>query len=106
MFRTYLYVFGSSPSGKKVLLGPFSDKDDAIEAMEDINSPRTFKLKTADQTKAVRIIRNTLRKEGVSVDDVMENQLHGKGLARELGKDGFTPAPKPNDLFSGNPFEE
>jgi hypothetical protein len=107
MFQKYWWVLGTSPAGKGVLLGPFENETDAMEAEGDLEEPKRIKLSTRNQTKATKIIRQKLREQGSSTDAALSRKLHAKGLAREMGKESVqSKSQKDTAYLEGDPFED
>ncbi len=111
LFKKFYWIFGTSPKGRPVLLGPFKTEEDATEEGDELEDARVFALKTANQQKATRIVRRKLLKTGASTDDVLERQLHERGLRREIGSgtkkiEVKTTLRSSEDMFEGDPFKD
>ena len=88
--RGYLYVFGFTPMGKMVCLGPYPPDPDgesmANAALADLEQGELFELDTRDQSKASRIIKARLIARGKEPDEVFRRVLHERGYEREKSR--------------------
>lgn len=70
--HSYIWVFGITNEGRKIVTGPFQDKLEAQNAEEDLFEAQQYVLPTRDRTKAVRSIKQKLHQGGVPIDRALE----------------------------------
>jgi len=105
--RRYIWVFGHTSSGKRVLVGPFTDEVDAEEVGGELDEVQYFKLKTRSQQKATGEVRALLLKQGYSPDGSLKRQLHSRGLEREgVSLPAREVIPEEESVFGRDPFTE
>jgi len=84
--RDFYWVYGFTPSGKKVTLGPYANAAEADRRASQLDSADIHELPTRDRGRAVQMIRSKLLKQGETIDKALERQLSEKGLQREKKK--------------------
>jgi hypothetical protein len=84
----YYWVYGYTPSGKKVTLGAYSNPAEADRRATKLNEAEIFELPTRDRGRAVQLIRAKLLQRGQNVDKAIERQLGEKGYAQEQKRFG------------------
>ena len=88
MQRDFYWVYGFTPSGKKVTLGPYINAAEADRRAAQLDSAEIYELPTRDRGRAVQMIREKLLKQGEALDKVLEKQLGEKGLRNEKKRFG------------------
>ena len=86
MQRDFYWVYGFTPSGRKVTLGPYVNAAEADRRAAQLDSAEIYELPTRDRGRAVQMIRARLLRQGEAVDKALERQLGEKGLQREKKK--------------------
>jgi len=76
MAHNYLWVFGVTREGRRVLTGPFLDELEAANAEDDLEATRKYKFPTRDRSKATRMVKQKLRETGVPTDDALKRIHH------------------------------
>jgi len=84
--RDFYWVYGFTPSGRKVTLGPYTNAAEADRRASQLDSAEIHELPTRDRGRAVQMIRSKLLKQGQTIDKALERQLSEKGLKREKKK--------------------
>lgn len=84
--RDYYWVYGLTPTGKKVTLGAYTSAAEADRRASQLDEAEIFELPTRDRARAVQMIRAKLLKRGEEIDRALEKQLGEKGLQRERKK--------------------
>jgi len=84
--RDFYWVYGFTPSGKKVTLGPYTNAGEADRRASQLDSAEIYELPTRDRGRAVQMIRSKLLRQGETIDRTLERQLSEKGLQRERKK--------------------
>lgn len=82
--KEYPYVLGYTESEKRVFLGPMSSDVEAEEFANMLEDAEIFHFKTKSRPTAVAQVRAELKRQGRTFDDVLERQLHERGLIKEL----------------------
>jgi len=84
--RDFYWVYGLTPTGKKVTLGAYTSTAEADRRASQLDEAEIFELPTRDRARAVQMIRAKLLKRGEQIDKALERQLSEKGLQRERKK--------------------
>ena len=93
--QMYFWVLGTTTEGRTVVIGPFGEESEARINSEDLENSNVFKLKTRDQTKATRSIKQLLRQKGVPTDEALQRVGHPSIRKENNG-----------GLFDGDPFKD
>lgn len=72
MAHSYIWVFGITNEGKRILAGPFQDNYEAQNAVDDLAMSEQYTLATRDRSKAARIVKQKLRETGVPTDQALK----------------------------------
>ena len=71
------WVYGTTEMGKPMRLGPYHSREEAEKAAIGLADYQVFILPTSSSSKAGRMIRHRLMKEGGLPDDVaVKHRLH------------------------------
>jgi len=84
--RNFYWVYGFTPTGKKVTLGPYINAAEADRRVSQLVDAEIYELPTRDRARAVQMVRTKLLKRGEAIDKTLERQLGEKGLQRERKK--------------------
>ena len=81
--QPYFYVFGFTGEGKKVFLGPFTERTEADVELAKLDDGEIFESPSRSLAKATREIKAELMSRGEDADEALRRMLHRKGLDRE-----------------------
>jgi len=85
----FYWVYGLTPSGKRVTLGPYTNAGEADRRASQLVDAEIHELPTRDRGRAVQMVRTKLLKQGEAIDRTLERQLGEKGLQREKKRFGL-----------------
>jgi len=85
----FYWVYGLTPSGKRVTLGPYTNAGEADRRASQLVDAEIHELPTRDRGRAVQMVRTKLLKQGEAIDRTLERQLGEKGLRREKKRFGL-----------------
>lgn len=81
--QKYFWVFGFTKEGKKLVLGPYTLSSEADARLVGLVDGEVFELDTRNESRATRIIKETLMERSGDADEAMRRVLHKKGLEKE-----------------------
>lgn len=97
--KRYIWIHGTTPEGRGVVVGPFSDKIQAMQAEDELVKSKSYTLDTRNQAKATRQIKAILMKEGIGVDRAMDRKLH-RSIELPVGTSDYLDIDDGDDIFS------